>query len=135
MTRFRVEEWITSLVHDGSARNTQRPETAMKTTWTIALFASVATLSASARAVPRSSELAPPVCLEADGARIDTGKDVGYAGPLVRDHDGDGLPDLLVSSFRGNIRFFRNTGSRVSPVLVEKEPLHAEGEPLRIHNW
>ncbi len=49
--------------------------------------------------------------------------------------NGDGLPDLLVSSFRGNIRFFRNTGSRARPVLVEKEPLQAAGEPLRIHNW
>jgi hypothetical protein len=110
-------------------------ETVMKATWIITLFASTSALSAPGEAAQGSSELAAPVRLEADGARIDSGKDIGYAGPLVRDHDGDGLPDLLVSSFRGNIRFFRNTGSRAKPVLVEKEPLQAEGEPIRIHNW
>lgn len=107
----------------------------MKATWTITLFACAAALSAPAGAAQSSSDLAAPVRLEADGALIDTGKDIGYAGPLVRDHDGDGLPDLLVTSFRGNIRFFRNTGSRARPVLVEQDPLQAEGKPIRIHNW
>lgn len=79
--------------------------------------------------------LEDPVALQADGAVIDTGKDIGYAGPLFFDHDGDGLPDLLVSSFRGNIRFFKNVGTRRAPVFEEKEPLQAEGEPIRIHNW
>ena len=54
-----------------------------------------------------------PVRLKADGELIDTGADIGYAGPLVRDHDGDGKPDLLVSAFRGNIRFFKNVGAEL----------------------
>ena len=77
----------------------------------------------------------PPVRIEADGEVIDTGRDAGYAGPLMMDYDGDGLPDLLVSSFSGNIRFFRNVGERSEPRFEEQEPLAAEGEPIRIHNW
>ena len=107
----------------------------MKATWRSTLLISTAALTAPVQAAQTSDELAPPVRLEADGAHIDTGEDIGYAGPLVKDHDGDGLPDLLVSAFRGNIRFFRNTGTRAKPVLVEGDPLEAEGEPIRIHNW
>ena len=54
---------------------------------------------------------------------------------MLVDHDGDGRLDLLVSSFRGNIRFFKNVGTRTVPVFEEKGPLEAEGEPIRIHNW
>ena len=83
----------------------------------------------------QDARLEPPVRLEAGGDVIDTGKDVGYAGPLFVDHDKDGKPDLLVSAFRGNIRYFRNAGTRNEPEFVEGDPLHAGGEPIRIHNW
>ena len=76
-----------------------------------------------------------PIRIEADGERIDTGRDAGYAGPLVHDYDGDGLQDLLVSAFRGNIRFFKNVGTRAEPRFEEGEPLQAEGGPLEIRNW
>ena len=82
-----------------------------------------------------SSVLEAPVRLEADGQPIDTSVDIGHAGPLFVDHDGDGLPDLLVSSFRGNIRFFKNVGTRREPEFEEREPLQAGGEPIRLHNW
>lgn len=82
-----------------------------------------------------SPALAEPVKVQADGRDIDAVGDIGHAGPLLRDHDGDGLPDLLVSSFRGSIRFFKNTGERTAPRFVEKEPLQAGGAPIRIHNW
>lgn len=83
----------------------------------------------------QSTELDKPVRIKAGDAVIDTGKDIGHAGPLFVDHDRDGLSDLLVSAFRGNIRFFKNVGSRTQPAFVEKEPLQMEGGPLRIHNW
>ena len=53
----------------------------------------VASLSAQ-----KSTQLDKPVRLKADGAFIDTGKDIGYAGPLFVDYDRDGKPDLLVTS-------------------------------------
>ncbi len=86
-------------------------------------------------AAQRGGKLEAPVRIEADGAPIDTGKDIGHAGPIMRDHDGDGLPDLLVSSFRGNIRFFKNVGTRQEPKFQEGKPLQAGGDPIRIHNW
>ena len=79
--------------------------------------------------------LAEPVRLAADGAVIDTGRDAGYAGPLVHDYDGDGLPDLLVGSIAGTLRYFQNTGTRTAPELAEQDPPEAGGEPIRIHNW
>lgn len=82
-----------------------------------------------------SKALAAPVKLEADGKVIDTVAGVGHAGPQLRDVDGDGVPELLVSSFGGTIRCFRNAGERERPRLVEQKPLQAEGEPIRIHNW
>jgi hypothetical protein len=90
---------------------------------------------AAALAAQGSARLEPPVRLEADGAVIDTGPDIAHGGPLVADWDGDGLQDLLVSAFRGNIRFFRNTGTRTQPEFTEGDPLEAGGAPLRIHNW
>lgn len=84
---------------------------------------------------PAQSQLADPVRLEADGKVIDTVADIGHAGPLVRDWDGDGKPDLLVSSFRGSIRFFKNVGKPGAPSFKEGAPLEAAGAPIRIHNW
>lgn len=96
---------------------------------------SLAMLLAATAAAQTSSELEAPVRLSAGGEWIDTGEDRGYAGPLFVDHDADGLPDLLVSAFRGNIRLFKNVGTRAEPVFEEKEPLQAGGDPLKIHNW
>lgn len=84
---------------------------------------------------PHSLELEDPIRIEADGKPIDTGKDNGHAGAQVKDWDQDGIPDLLVSSYGGNIRFFKNTGTRTVPVYQEQEELTAEGEPIRIKNW
>ena len=82
-----------------------------------------------------AGDLEKPVRIKAGGSFIDTGKEIGYSGPLVRDHDGDGLPDLLVSSFGGTIRFFKNVGTRQAPEFKEGKPLQADGKQLRIKNW
>lgn len=76
-----------------------------------------------------------PVRIEADGKFIDTGKQGGYAGPLVKDYDGDGLPDLLVTSFGGSITFFKNVGTRAEPKFAAGTPLQAEGKPIEVDNW
>jgi hypothetical protein len=96
--------------------------------------ASLALLAAAA-AAQSSPELAAPVRLEADGKVIDMVADIGHAGPQMRDLDGDGVPELLVSNFRGSIRVFASTGDRKQRRFVEKAPLQAGGEPIRIHNW
>lgn len=45
--------------------------------------------------------------------------DVGFSStPAFTDIDGDGVLDMLVGEERGNINFFRNMGSRLSPVFL-----------------
>jgi len=103
---------------------------------TLSVGASLLLLVAlSAQGSVRSPDLEKPVRLKAGKTLIDTGTDVGHAGPIYTDHDGDGLPDLLVSAFRGNIRFFKNVGTRSQPEFKEQDSLEAEGQPIRIHNW
>ena len=111
----------------------------MRIDWMTAVSTGVGLLLAAALPAQGSEQIASklekPVRLEAGGEPIDTSKDIGHAGPMLVDHDGDGLSDLLVSSFRGNIRFFKNVGTRREPKFVEKDQLKAGGEPIRIHNW
>ncbi len=107
----------------------------MTRTQGITALAATFSLLAGTVSAQSSGELETPVRLEADGAFIDTGKNIAYAGPLVRDHDGDGLPDLLVSAFGGNVRVFKNVGTRAKPEFEEQQSLQAEGKDLSIKNW
>ncbi len=107
----------------------------MKTDWKTVSSLAASLLFVTTLSAQRVPKLEKPVRLKADGELIDTGKDIGHAGPLFRDQDGDQLPDLLVSSFRGNIRFFKNVGTATEPEFKEGDLLKAEGQPIRIHNW
>lgn len=80
-------------------------------------------------------KLLDPVRLKAGDQYIDTGKQVGHSGPVTIDFDKDGKTDLLVGSFSGKIRFFRNKGGNGSPVYEDKGFLEAEGETIEINNW
>ncbi len=80
-------------------------------------------------------KLLEPVRLEAGGECIDTGKQIGHSGPVTMDFDRDGKTDLLVGSFSGKIRFFRNKGSNEKPVFEDKGFIEAEGQPIKINNW
>jgi len=93
------------------------------------------TLCAVGSLFAQEAKFDTPVRIEADGQFIDTGKHGGYAGPLVTDYDGDGLPDLLVSSFGGNISFFKNVGTRAEPKFASSSELEAEGQPIEVDNW
>ncbi len=107
----------------------------MKFEWRTAGSIAACLLLVAPLSAQQSAQLDKPVRLKADGEFIDTGKDIGYAGPLFVDYDRDGKPDLLVSAFRGNIRFFKNVGTRSAPKFEEREPLQAGGDPIRVHNW
>jgi hypothetical protein len=126
------------------------PALAMNTSSTILCGLSTALLAAACSSAPtrgpgeeaprtippdQAAALLPPVPVEAGGEPIDVGELTGYAGPAVLDHDGDGLPDLLVGSFSGRILVHRNVGSRREPVFAEGVFLQAAGEPLEISNW
>ncbi|MEM6673030.1 MAG: hypothetical protein AAF726_09300 [Planctomycetota bacterium] len=97
-------------------------------------LATALALSAHASAQVDSFHL--PIELLADGVIIDMGEDIGHAGPVLRDHDGDGRTDLMVSAFRGTIEFFRNVGTDAEPRYESQGKLQdSDGNDLKFHNW
>ncbi len=55
----------------------------------------------------------------------------GYACPTVADWNGDGLPDLLLSSATARHEVFLNIGTRTEPRLAASRPLYLDG--LELH--
>lgn len=56
--------------------------------------------------------LIQPNIMDAGGTVIDVGR---HATPLFTDLDGDGLIDLISGEQNGNLNFYRNTGTELSP--------------------
>ena len=92
-------------------------------------------LAAAAVRAQLSPELAKPVRLEADGKPIDVVQHLGHAGPLFADVDGDGKAELLVGTFKGNVRVFANTGDVTAPRLADRGLLQAGGKDAFVKNW
>ncbi len=67
------------------------------------------------------------------------GKDIhskpNYTGPTLFDFDKDGLQDLIVGTFSGNFRFYKNKGTKSTPVFKSFELIKAGGEDAKIRNW
>ena len=76
-----------------------------------------------------------PEKLKAGDDFIDTGADIGFAGPSVFDLDGDGRQDLLVGNFRGRVQVYRNVGTDAERRFEAKGKLEAEGKLVEIPNW
>jgi hypothetical protein len=50
----------------------------------------------------------------------------GYTNPSVADWDLDGALDLIVNDIRGEVMWYRNTGTRTAPVLAAAQPIDVE---------
>jgi hypothetical protein len=87
---------------------------------------------AGVSATDESSELLPPVRLQADGRDIDTGDAWGHSGPTMADINGDGKRDLVVGDFSGKFRMFRNIGSNSEPNFGPQSFLMAGGEEAKV---
>jgi hypothetical protein len=62
-----------------------------------------------------SSELLPPVQIQADGQPLDVQRE-GHSAPFVGDFFQDGTQALLVGQYSdGRLRIYRNTGTRAKP--------------------
>jgi hypothetical protein len=58
-----------------------------------------------------------------------------YASPVCIDYDNDGIQDLIVGTFRGKFRFYKNVGTKCKPLYDGFELLQANGEDAIIKNW
>ena len=78
-----------------------------------------------------SSELLPPVRLEAAGKPIDTS--IGHAAPFVGDFYGDGKRHLLVGQFgEGILWIYRNIGTNAEPKFAAGVKFQAGGKDGRV---
>lgn len=81
------------------------------------------------------AKFAAPVLVQAGGAPIDVGPQIGYAGPTLHDADGDGRLDLYVGCFQGKILFAQNIGTTGKPAFAKPKWMQAEGQDIAISNW
>ena len=58
-----------------------------------------------------------------------------YAAPLCVDFDNDGLQDLIVGTFRGEFRYYKNVGTKSTPLYNGFELLQANGKNALVKNW
>jgi hypothetical protein len=79
-----------------------------------------------------------PFLLKAGEQVIDLGEvDVaGHAAPFIQDVDGDGLRDLVVGSFVGKFRLYRNIGTDEAPrFAAESSWIQADGQDAQVPNF
>jgi hypothetical protein len=58
-----------------------------------------------------------------------------YAAPIIYDFDNDGLEDLIVGTFKGEFRFYKNTGTKNTPAYNDFTFIQANGKNAKIDNW
>lgn len=62
----------------------------------------------------------------------------GYTTLTVADWDGDGLLDIIVNSIWGRVIWFKNVGTKTSPVLAAYQPIEVEWnspQPVLAYGW
>ncbi len=73
------------------------------------------------------------ILIESNGKPIEYNRP--YVGPAIYDLDNDGLDDLITSDKYGNLRFYKNVGTKSNPKYNGFEFIIAEGEKAQIENW
>jgi hypothetical protein len=58
-----------------------------------------------------------------------------YAAPTIFDFDKDGLDDLIIGTYEGEFRFYKNTGTKNAPVYNDFTFIQANGKNAKIKNW
>lgn len=58
-----------------------------------------------------------------------------YAAPAIVDYDNDGLDDLIVGTFKGKFRFYKNVGTKSQPKYNDFVFIQANGKDAQVKNW
>ncbi len=80
---------------------------------------------------PGIPELAEGIPIQCAGYPID----LNYAYPGMADLDGDGLDDLIIGNYTGDVIWYRNEGSIGEPLFCTSVLLQSSGVPVDLGNW
>ncbi len=80
-----------------------------------------------------AQKMGSPVLIKSAGKPIDD--KIPYAGPTIYDLDKDGKDDLIVGTFKGKFKFYKNTGTSSNPKYDGFEYIQAGGKDAEIRNW
>ncbi len=80
-----------------------------------------------------AQKMGEPFLLKAGGKNIDLNPN--YAAPAIFDYDRDGKDDLIVGTFKGYFRFYKNVGTKENPVYDNFKPILAGGRRAVAKNW
>lgn len=83
--------------------------------------------------ITKGQKMGTPALLKADNKVIDMKP--AYTAPTFLDYDGDGLKDMIVGTYMGNFRFYKNRGTKNSPLYKDYKLILAEGKEAKIPNW
>ncbi len=57
-----------------------------------------------------------------------------YAAPCIYDYDKDSLDDLIIGTFSGKFRFYKNTGTKNKPRYFDFSFIRAAGKDAKVPN-
>lgn len=80
-----------------------------------------------------AQKMGTPILIKAGDKLIDD--KIPYAGPTIYDLDKDGLNDLIVGTFKGKFKVYKNTGTKAEPKYDGFEYLQAGGKDALMKNW
>ncbi len=80
-----------------------------------------------------AQKMGEPTLIMAGGKLIDLNPN--YAAPAIVDYDNDGKQDLIIGTFKGKFRFYRNVGTNESPVYNDFKFIKANGKDAVAQNW
>jgi hypothetical protein len=93
-------------------------------------------LAISTSAFTFAQKMQTPTLIKAGGKIIDCKYTDAYpyAAPTIYDFDNDGLQDLIVGTYEGKFRFYKNTGTKNSPAYNNFILIQANGKNAKIPN-
>jgi hypothetical protein len=80
-----------------------------------------------------AQKMGTPILIESGNKIIDCSPP--YAAPTIFDLDKDGLQDLIVGTYKGKFRFYKNKGTQKIAVYNKFSLIQANGKDALIKNW
>lgn len=93
----------------------------------------MAVLALGFTATAFAQKMGEPVLVKAGDKCIDL--QPSYVAPAIVDYDKDGKDDLIVGTFDGHFRFYKNVGTKSKPVYNDFKLIQANGKDAVAKNW